>query len=208
MQINLALCTLNGFTFFTDEFRRMYIFAHFRTVGRRSFITLVVDFLQCLSPTIAQGERPLPHTTPSSSCYFAWLSKYVSSATQRDTGFATTNLVSWSTWVPWRSCSDAFNLLNSWRNPSRRIHDVAWSGLYYMVIWFYSSSRFGDCSYYNFLLSENNSMATHKSGLQVFSSGQASTWTRSSYSMSVCVICLLAHERSAIFSHGGMIRTW
>ena len=72
----------------------------------------------------------------------------------------------------------------------------------------HSSSRFGDCSYYNFLLSENNSMATHKSGLQVFSSGLASTWTRSSYSMSVCVICLLAHERSAIFSHGGMIRTW
>ena len=44
-----------------------------------------------------------------------------------------------------------------------------------MVIWFYSSSRFGNCSNYSFLLSENNSMATHKSGLQVFSSGQAST---------------------------------
>ena len=36
MQINCALCTLNGFTFFTDEFRRMHIFAHFRTVGRRT----------------------------------------------------------------------------------------------------------------------------------------------------------------------------
>ena len=36
-----------------------------------------------------------------------------------------------------------------------------------MVIWFYSSSRFGNCSNYSFLLSENNSMATHQSGLHV-----------------------------------------
>ena len=44
-----------------------------------------------------------------------------------------------------------------------------------MVIWFYSSSRFGNCSNYSFLLSENNSMATHESGAFTFSSGQASS---------------------------------